>query len=115
MNHVTQILIQLTFKKWLWFIVPTLSGLNFCGISIRFLNEELQLYAFILGCYIYDWDSQNANQIRQFVNGKLKEYKLSLDSDKFVVTDNENKLIWSLASKMHASESVAQFIIWTNN
>ena len=65
--------------------------MSFFGISIHFLNEELQLYAFILGCYLYDRDSQNANQIRQFVNGKLMEYKLSLDSDKFVVTDNENK------------------------
>ncbi|CAF4387316.1 unnamed protein product, partial [Rotaria socialis] len=68
------------------------SGVSFCGISFHFLNEELQLYAFILGCYPYDRDNQSSSQIRQFVDAKLLEFDLSLENSKFVVTDNENKM-----------------------
>ncbi|CAF2995343.1 unnamed protein product, partial [Rotaria sp. Silwood2] len=71
---------------------PTTVSVSFCGISLHFLNEKLQLYVFILGCYPYDRENQNANQIRQFVDAKLLEYDLILDNNKFVVTDNENKM-----------------------
>ncbi|CAM4921723.1 unnamed protein product [Rotaria socialis] len=71
---------------------PTTVSVSFCGISFHFLNEELQLYAFILGCYPYDRDNQSSSQIRQFVDAKLLEFDLSLENSKFVVTDNENKM-----------------------
>ncbi|CAF3331019.1 unnamed protein product [Rotaria socialis] len=68
------------------------TGVSFCGISLHYLNDELQLQAFILGCYPYDPDNQTSTQIRQFVDSKLMEYNLSLNNNKFVVTDNENKM-----------------------
>ncbi|CAF3323758.1 unnamed protein product [Rotaria socialis] len=68
------------------------TGVSFCGISLHYLNDELQLQAFILGCYPYDRDNQTSTQIRQFVDSKLMEYNLSLNNNKFVVTDNENKM-----------------------
>ncbi|CAF2863787.1 unnamed protein product [Rotaria sp. Silwood2] len=53
-------------------------------------NSQLQFHNFILGCYPYDRESHSANQVRQFVDSKLAEYHLILDSQTFVVTDNEN-------------------------
>ncbi|CAF2152938.1 unnamed protein product [Rotaria magnacalcarata] len=53
---------------------PTAVSVSFCGISLHFLNEELQLYAFILGCYPYDRDNQSSSQMQQFVDAKLLEF-----------------------------------------
>ncbi|CAF3178741.1 unnamed protein product [Rotaria socialis] len=47
---------------------PTTVSVSFCGISLHYLNDELQLQAFILGCYPYDRDNQTSTQIRQFVD-----------------------------------------------
>ncbi|CAF1968037.1 unnamed protein product [Rotaria magnacalcarata] len=71
---------------------PTAVSVSFCGISLHFLNEELQLYAFILGCYPYDRDNQSSSQMQQFVDAKLLEFDLSVENSKFVATDNENKM-----------------------
>ncbi|CAF1035461.1 unnamed protein product [Rotaria magnacalcarata] len=71
---------------------PTAVSVSFCGISLHFLNEELQLYAFILGCYPYDRDNQSSSQLQQFVDAKLLEFDLSVENSKFVATDNENKM-----------------------
>ncbi|CAM4896795.1 unnamed protein product [Rotaria socialis] len=68
------------------------SGISFCGIALSHLNEELQLHVFVLGCFPYDHDNQTANQIRQFVDCKLMEFNLSLDNNKFVVSDDANKM-----------------------
>ena len=56
------------------------------------LTDELNLHVYILGCYPYDRENHTANQVRQFVDGKLLEYNLSLDRSKFVVCDNGNKM-----------------------
>ncbi|CAF4450084.1 unnamed protein product [Rotaria socialis] len=66
--------------------------ISFCGIALSHLNEELQLHVFVLGCFPYDHDNQTANQIRQFVDCKLMEFNLSLDNNKFVVSDDANKM-----------------------
>ncbi|CAF4837251.1 unnamed protein product, partial [Rotaria sp. Silwood2] len=50
---------------------PTTVSVGFCGIALFHLNQDLQLFVFILGCYPYDRDSQSSNQIRQFVDSKL--------------------------------------------
>ncbi|CAF4082991.1 unnamed protein product [Rotaria sp. Silwood2] len=71
---------------------PTTVSVSFCGIGLFHLNDDLQLYVFILGCYPYDRDNQSSNQIRQFIDSKLMEYHLTLDDSKFVVCDNENKM-----------------------
>jgi len=68
------------------------SGVSYCGIALFYLNDELKLHVFILGCFPYDRDNQTANQVRQFVDAKLMEFHLSLDNSKFVVSDNENKM-----------------------
>jgi hypothetical protein len=68
------------------------SGVSFCGIALFYLNDELKLHVFVLGCFPYDRDNQTANQVRQFVDSKLMEFNLSLDNNKFVVSDNENKM-----------------------
>jgi hypothetical protein len=62
------------------------------SIALSHLNEGLQLYVFILGCYPYDRENHTSNQVRQFVDSKLIEYHLSLDDGKFVICDNENKI-----------------------
>ncbi|CAM4869785.1 unnamed protein product [Rotaria socialis] len=67
-------------------------SISFCGIALSHLNEELQLHVFVLGCFPYDHDNQTANQIRQFVDCKLMEFNLSLDNNKFVVSDDANKM-----------------------
>ncbi|CAF4778634.1 unnamed protein product, partial [Rotaria sp. Silwood2] len=44
---------------------------------------------FSLGCFPYEMENKYASTIRFFVNGTLKTFGLALDSEKFVVTDNE--------------------------
>ncbi|CAF1677362.1 unnamed protein product [Rotaria magnacalcarata] len=68
------------------------TGIHYCGIALNHINSELQFQSFVLGCYPYDHENHNASQIRQFVDSKLTEYGLILDNQKFVVTDNENRM-----------------------
>ncbi|CAF2957899.1 unnamed protein product [Rotaria sp. Silwood2] len=44
---------------------------------------------FSLGCFPYEMKNKRASTIRSFVNGTLKTFGLALDSEKFVVTNNE--------------------------
>ncbi|CAF1436489.1 unnamed protein product, partial [Rotaria sp. Silwood1] len=63
---------------------PRTVSVSFCGIALFYLNDELKLHVFILGCFPYDRDNQTASQIRQFVDSKLLEFNLTLDNSKFI-------------------------------
>ncbi|CAF3987750.1 unnamed protein product [Rotaria sp. Silwood2] len=69
------------------------TGINYCGIALRYVDDNFRLLSFILGCYVYDAPSHLATHFRAFVNSKLQEYNLQLNSSKFVVSDNEVKMI----------------------
>ncbi|CAF3993551.1 unnamed protein product [Rotaria sordida] len=68
-------------------------GISYCGIALRYIGEYSQLFTFIIGCFPYNAASHSAKHLREFVNKILEEYKLQLDSTKFVVTDNEPKML----------------------
>jgi hypothetical protein len=36
-------------------------GVSFCGIALFYLNDEVKLHVFVLGCFPYDRDNQTAN------------------------------------------------------
>jgi hypothetical protein len=57
------------------------------------VDDNFRLLSFILGCYAYDAPSHSAQHFRAFVDSKLHEYNLQLDSSKFVVCDNGNKML----------------------
>ncbi|CAF1563917.1 unnamed protein product, partial [Rotaria sordida] len=67
--------------------------LSYCGISIHHVDREFRSLYFILGCYPYDVESHSAQHLRAFVEEKLNDYQLYLDSSKYVVTDNEAKML----------------------
>ncbi|CAF4627166.1 unnamed protein product [Rotaria sp. Silwood2] len=69
------------------------TGISYCGIALRYVGEYSQLFTFIIGCFPYNAASHSAQHLREFVNKILEEYKLQLDSTKFVVTDNEPKML----------------------
>ncbi|CAF0927295.1 unnamed protein product [Rotaria sp. Silwood1] len=50
---------------------PRTVSVSFCGIALFYLNDELKLHVFILGCFPYDRDNQTASQIRQFVDNVI--------------------------------------------
>ncbi|CAF3811549.1 unnamed protein product [Rotaria sp. Silwood1] len=68
-------------------------GISYCGIALQYVGEYSQLFTFIIGCFPYNAASHSAQHLREFVNKILEEYKLQLDSTKFVVTDNEPKML----------------------
>jgi hypothetical protein len=59
---------------------------------LRHVTLDYKLHNFILGCVLYDVESQSANNIRNFVDSQLLSYGLILDNAVFVVSDNENKM-----------------------
>ncbi|CAF3010371.1 unnamed protein product, partial [Rotaria sp. Silwood2] len=69
------------------------TGVTYCGIALRYVGEYSQLFTFIIGCFPYNAASHSAQHLREFVNKILDEYKLQLDSTKFVATDNEPKIL----------------------
>ncbi|CAF3860218.1 unnamed protein product, partial [Rotaria sp. Silwood1] len=69
------------------------TGIRYCGIALRYVEEYSQLFTFIIGCFRDNAASHSAQHLREFVNKILEEYKLQLDSTKFVVTDNEPKML----------------------
>ncbi|CAF4803365.1 unnamed protein product [Rotaria sp. Silwood1] len=69
------------------------TGISYCGIALQYVGEYSQLFTFIIGCFPYNAASHSAQHLREFVNKILEEYKLQLDSTKFVVTDNEPKML----------------------
>ena len=80
-------IVLLFFISWYLFMLDHL-GLSYCGISVHHTDRDFRLFNFILGCYPYDAESHSAQHLRAFVDQKLNEYKLRLDSSKYVVTDN---------------------------
>ncbi|CAF4555473.1 unnamed protein product, partial [Rotaria sp. Silwood2] len=69
------------------------TGISYCGIALRYVEEYSRLFTFLIGCFPYNAASHSAQHLREFVNKILEEYKLQLDSTKFVVTDNERKML----------------------
>ncbi|CAF3885120.1 unnamed protein product, partial [Rotaria sp. Silwood1] len=69
------------------------TGISYCGIALRYVGEYSQLFTFIIDCFPYNAATHSAQHLREFVNKILEEYKLQLDSTKFVVTDNEPKIL----------------------
>ena len=51
------------------------------------------MFTFILGCFPYDAATHSAQHLREFVNKTLEDYKVVLDSTKFIVKDNEAKML----------------------
>ncbi|CAF4007248.1 unnamed protein product [Rotaria magnacalcarata] len=68
------------------------TGLSYCGLVLRHITIDFNLYNFILGCFLYDAETQSSNNVRMFVNEKLSSFGLNLNNSIFVVTDNENKM-----------------------
>ncbi|CAF4954375.1 unnamed protein product, partial [Rotaria socialis] len=64
----------------------------YCGVALRYVTDDFQLFTFILGCFPYNAASHSAQYLREFVNKVLAEYKLVLNTTKFAVTDNEAKI-----------------------
>ncbi len=60
---------------------------------MRYVTKDFELFTFILGCFPYNAATHSAQHIREFVNKMLEDYKLVLDPTKFVVTDNEPKML----------------------
>ena len=75
------------------FFLNVYLGIGYCGIAVRFVDQSFQLFTFILGCFPYNAPSHSAKHVREFVNQVLEEFKLQLDSTKYVVSDNEPKMI----------------------
>ncbi|CAF1478389.1 unnamed protein product [Adineta ricciae] len=69
------------------------TGTSYCGIALRYVDDNFQLYTFILGCFPYDAESHSAPHLREFITKKLEDFKLKLDLNKYVVSDNEPKMI----------------------
>lgn len=74
------------------------NGMHFGGISLHHIDDAYRLNVFILGCYPYDENDQKALTVRAFVENVLNEYGLHLDGDKYVMTDNENKMKCAFSS-----------------
>ena len=68
------------------------TGVSYCGISLHHVDVNHRLLVFILGCFPYDGESHSAANIRTFVDQKLSEFNLKLNSSKYVVSDNEPKM-----------------------
>ena len=66
---------------------------------MRRIAVDYELYNFILGCALYDIDSQLATNLHMFVDNQLSSYGLSLSSKILVVADNENKMLAAFEDK----------------
>lgn len=53
---------------------------------------------FSLGCFPYELENKHAPTIRSFVDDVLKSFGLKLDSEKFVVTDNEPTMLCTFST-----------------
>ncbi|CAF4557208.1 unnamed protein product, partial [Didymodactylos carnosus] len=69
------------------------TGTSYCGIALRYVDDNFQLFTFILGCFPYETESHSAPHLREFIIKKLEEFKLKLNLTKYVVIDNEPKMI----------------------
>ncbi|CAF1935922.1 unnamed protein product [Rotaria magnacalcarata] len=69
------------------------TGISYCGIALRYVDDNYKLFTFILGCFPYDADNHSAPHLREFIIKKLEEFKLKLDLSTYVVSDNEPKML----------------------
>ncbi|CAF1537198.1 unnamed protein product [Rotaria sp. Silwood1] len=72
------------------------SGIHFCGVTIRATDSDFYLHSFCLCCKPYTPENQTAPNIRKFIDEILSEYGLSLNTNSFIITDNEPKIIAAL-------------------
>ncbi|CAM2719848.1 unnamed protein product [Rotaria socialis] len=68
-------------------------GISYCGVALRYVTDDFQLFTFILGCFPYNAASHSTQHLCEFVNKVLAEYNPVLGTTKFVVTDNEAKML----------------------
>ncbi|CAF4872642.1 unnamed protein product [Rotaria socialis] len=61
--------------------------------ALRYVTDDFQLFTFILGCFPYNAASHSTQHLCEFVNKVLAEYNPVLGTTKFVVTDNEAKML----------------------
>lgn len=73
-----------------------ISGVHFCGATIREIDSDFYLHSFCLGCKPYNLANQTSPNIRKFIDDLLLEYGISLDTHSFIVTDNEPKMLAAL-------------------
>ncbi|CAF3281405.1 unnamed protein product [Rotaria sp. Silwood2] len=72
------------------------SGIHFCGVTVRATDSDFYLHNFCLCCKPYTLENQTALNIRKFIDELLLEYGLSLNTNSFIITDNEPKMIAAL-------------------
>ena len=73
-------------------------GISCCGVALRHVTEDFQLFSFTRGCFPYNGASYSAKH-HEFVNKVLEEYKLVLDPTNFVITDNESRMLAAFREK----------------
>ncbi|CAF4929374.1 unnamed protein product, partial [Rotaria socialis] len=73
--------------------VGQLASISYCGVALRYVTDDFQLFTFILGCFPYNAVSYSAQHLREFVNKVLAECKPVLGTTKFAVTGNEAKML----------------------
>ncbi|CAF1153450.1 unnamed protein product [Rotaria magnacalcarata] len=71
----------------------THTGIQYCGISLHHISDDWKLHCFVLGCCHYDLESNSAINTRKFVESKLSEYRLELNGNVYIVSDNEPKML----------------------
>ncbi|CAF5155831.1 unnamed protein product, partial [Rotaria sp. Silwood1] len=69
---------------------------HFCGVTIHATDSDFYLHSFCLCCKPYTPENQTAPNIRKFIDEILSEYGLSLNTNSFIITDNEPKIIAAL-------------------
>ncbi|CAF1473770.1 unnamed protein product [Rotaria magnacalcarata] len=67
-----------------------------CGATVREIDENFYLHSFSLGCKPYTPANQTAPNVRKFIDDLLLDYGLSLNTNSFIVTDNEPKMLAAL-------------------
>ncbi|CAF1085848.1 unnamed protein product [Rotaria magnacalcarata] len=68
------------------------NGIHYGGLSLHYIDAQLNLRVFTLACRAYDYTTQHSINIRLFVDKILEEFNLPLNDHVFIVTDNENKM-----------------------
>ncbi|CAF4087572.1 unnamed protein product [Rotaria magnacalcarata] len=86
-QNLVKILVEVVHSS-----TETHTGTSYCGVALRYVTDDFQLFTFILRCFPYNAASHSAQYVREFVNKVLAKYKLVLGTTKFAVTDNEAKI-----------------------
>jgi hypothetical protein len=53
------------------------------------VDVKFQSQTFLIGCYPYEFENKRAPTVRLFIDNILSDFGLKLDSEKFVMSDNE--------------------------